>query len=174
MTDAVIIDLGAGPVRYRLPMARLVQVERECGDRSIIEVLEALSEGRGVAGHAAAVVRYAAPDPDAATAEFADRPLADVLAASRAILTATLLDVRLKPSSGAPGTRKSFKRGEVLATCGALGLDWERVGLGEYAEAVEAHNNQHSGRPQTEPLAPANVDRLKRIMAARAALDAAA
>ena len=33
-----------------------------------------------------------------------------------------------------------FRKGQVLANCGQLGLDWERVSLSGYLEALEAHN----------------------------------
>jgi len=51
----------------------------------------------------------------------------------------------------------------VLADCGTLGLDWERLSLSAYMEAVEANNE----RNEAPGKAPADVDRLGRLVAAR-------
>lgn len=50
----------------------------------------------------------------------------------------------------------------MLANCGQLGLDWERLSLGEYVEALEAHNAASDPKPE------ADMDRLRRFKAARA------
>lgn len=39
----------------------------------------------------------------------------------------------------------------MIASCGALGLDYERATLGEYAEAVEAHNEAQAGPGKDRP-----------------------
>lgn len=42
----------------------------------------------------------------------------------------------------------------MIASCGTLGLDYATVGLGEFLEAVEAHNaSSDPGKP--EPASPA-------------------
>lgn len=41
----------------------------------------------------------------------------------------------------------------MIASCGQLGLDWRETTLGEFMEAVEAHNVAHdSSKP--EPATP--------------------
>lgn len=43
----------------------------------------------------------------------------------------------------------------MIASCGALGLDWRTVGLGEFQEAVAAHNAAHAGGgDKPEPASP--------------------
>lgn len=46
------IDLDFGPGRYRfwLPMPRIVEIERLCGDKSIVTIYEELSSGIGLIG----------------------------------------------------------------------------------------------------------------------------
>lgn len=39
----------------------------------------------------------------------------------------------------------------MIASCGALGLDYERVTMGEFAEAVEAHNETMPSGDKPEP-----------------------
>lgn len=50
----------------------------------------------------------------------------------------------------------------ILANCGELGLDWERITLGEYFEALEAHNEAAPGE-KPEP----DLDRLRKFKEAR-------
>lgn len=45
----------------------------------------------------------------------------------------------------------------MIASCGTLGLDYECVTLGEFAEAVEAHNEQGAGPSKDQPE-PASDD----------------
>lgn len=52
----------------------------------------------------------------------------------------------------------------MIANCGQLGLDYERVSLGEYAEALEAHNMASEEGDKSKP----DLERLKRFKAARA------
>lgn len=51
----------------------------------------------------------------------------------------------------------------IFANCGKLGLDPERVTLGEYFEALEAHNEAVEPDKKTPDL-----DRLREFKAARA------
>jgi hypothetical protein len=41
----------------------------------------------------------------------------------------------------------------VIASCGVLGLDYNTIGLGEFEEAVEAHNEAPSA-DKPEPASP--------------------
>lgn len=52
-------------------------------------------------------------------------------------------------------------KGVVLRNCGALGLDWERLSLSGYVEAMNAGE-----RDDGEVTITADVSRLKRFMAA--------
>lgn len=38
-----------------------------------------------------------------------------------------------------------------MASCGSLGLDYAVIGLGEFLEAVEAHNEQGQTADKPEP-----------------------
>jgi hypothetical protein len=60
----------------------------------------------------------------------------------------------------------------LIANCGQLGLDWRTADLSDYLEALEAHNEAHSS--ETEPRQPADLDRLRRFMAAHKAAGSAA
>jgi len=40
----------------------------------------------------------------------------------------------------------------VLASCGALGMDWERTSLSMFMEAVEAHNAPTDGKPSASDM----------------------
>lgn len=46
-----MIDLNFGPGRYtfRLPMAKVIEIERLCGDKSIVTMYEEMSAGIGIA-----------------------------------------------------------------------------------------------------------------------------
>jgi hypothetical protein len=57
----------------------------------------------------------------------------------------------------------------VLANCGALGLNWERIGLSDYFEALEAHNDTHDsgGKGRGGDASAADLDRLRRFSKAR-------
>lgn len=48
MTDALTLDFGPGRYTFRLPMARIMEVERLCGDKSIVIMYEELSAGIGI------------------------------------------------------------------------------------------------------------------------------
>lgn len=48
MTDAITLDFGPGRYTFRLPMGRIVEVERLCGDKSIVQIYEELSAGIGI------------------------------------------------------------------------------------------------------------------------------
>lgn len=51
-------------------------------------------------------------------------------------------------------------KGLVIANCGALGLDWERLSMSGYLEAMAARSGgQDSGAPEISPA-------LRRFMAA--------
>ena len=45
----------------------------------------------------------------------------------------------------------------MIASCGTLGLDYERATLGEFSEAVEAHNEVSAGPAKDKPE-PASDD----------------
>jgi hypothetical protein len=45
VTDALQLDFGPGRYTFRLPMARIVEIERLCGDKSIVTIYEELSAG---------------------------------------------------------------------------------------------------------------------------------
>lgn len=48
MTDTVTTEFGRGRYAFRLPMARVVEVERLCGDKSIVTMYEEMSAGIGI------------------------------------------------------------------------------------------------------------------------------
>lgn len=48
MSDTLILDFGPGRYAFRLPMARIIEVERLCGDKSIVTIYEELSAGIGI------------------------------------------------------------------------------------------------------------------------------
>lgn len=50
----------------------------------------------------------------------------------------------------------------MIANCGGMHLDWERLSLSGYFEALEAHNEAASG----EVSAPPDPERLRRFVEA--------
>lgn len=42
------LDFGSGRYAFRLPMARIIEIERVCGDKSIVTMYEELSAGIGI------------------------------------------------------------------------------------------------------------------------------
>lgn len=53
----------------------------------------------------------------------------------------------------------------MIANCGGIGLDWKDLSLGEYLEALEAHNDAHAS-PGSEPKSTGDLDRLRRFVEA--------
>ena len=50
----------------------------------------------------------------------------------------------------------------MIASCGALGLDWERTSLSMFIEGVEAHNASMSPDKDREPASPEFRDFMRR------------
>lgn len=48
MTDTLALDFGPGRYTFRLPMPRIIEVERLCGDKSIVTMYEEMSAGIGL------------------------------------------------------------------------------------------------------------------------------
>jgi len=53
----------------------------------------------------------------------------------------------------------------VIANCGGMGLDWRGLSLGEYLEALEAHNEAHQ-RVDSGGDRPSDPERLRRFVEA--------
>jgi len=51
----------------------------------------------------------------------------------------------------------------VIANCGAMHLNWERLSLSGYLEALEAHNEAHQDLNAASDR-PSNPDRLRRFV----------
>ncbi|TKD50223.1 GTA-gp10 family protein [Sphingomonas baiyangensis] len=45
---AITLDFGRGTYRFWLPMPRIIEIERNCGDTSIVTIYESLSDGIGL------------------------------------------------------------------------------------------------------------------------------
>lgn len=45
---AIVLDFGPGRYRFWLPMQRIVECERACGDKSIVLMFEEMSAGIGI------------------------------------------------------------------------------------------------------------------------------
>lgn len=58
MTDALTLDFGPGRYTFRLPMARIIEVERACGDKSIVTMYEEMSAGIGLGAEDGASPRF--------------------------------------------------------------------------------------------------------------------
>lgn len=54
-------------------------------------------------------------------------------------------------------------KGLVIANCGAMGLDWERLSMSGYLEAVDARSRADGGARGV----PADMSDIKRFMIAR-------
>lgn len=52
----------------------------------------------------------------------------------------------------------------MIATSGALGLDWRALDLSSYLEAVEAHNEMQQASDGKPKATPDQIDRLRRAM----------
>jgi hypothetical protein len=48
-----------------------------------------------------------------------------------------------KKKSRGSGKPEPFRKGQLIANCGQLGLDWRQTDLSDYLEALEAHNEAH-------------------------------
>lgn len=122
MSDETAIDLEfAGQhIHFFLPMAKIIEIERLCGDKSIVSIYESLADGIGLErdtdvarflGTGAArikdiaeVIRCAAigggmspNDAGALVRDYVDgRPLAETAPVAWAILHAAVMGVRLK------------------------------------------------------------------------------
>ena len=59
-------------------------------------------------------------------------------------------------------TPEALSKGKLIANCGGMGLDWERLSLSGYFEALEAHNEAAGGDGKTKGVQ--DVDRLRRFM----------
>jgi len=129
--DETAIDLDFGPGHYRfwLPMARIVEIERLCGDKSVLTIhddlggalgLDADGEpvfvggGQGRIRDVYEVIRCAAIgggtapiDAKRLVDEYVDgRPLAETLPVAWAILEAAVRGVRLKKKADdVPGSQ---------------------------------------------------------------------
>lgn len=122
-----MIDLAFGPgeIHFRLPMARIIEIERLCGDKSIATMHDEMSGGIGLKQDGAAVflggggvrikdvyetIRCAAIGGGMAPIEakqlvdeYVDgRPYAETVPVAWAILNAALLDVGLKKKEPEP------------------------------------------------------------------------
>lgn len=53
----------------------------------------------------------------------------------------------------------------MIANCGGMHLNWERLSLSGYLEALEAHNEAPAA-PGSEPRAPTDPERLLRFVEA--------
>lgn len=51
----------------------------------------------------------------------------------------------------------------MIANCGGMGLDYRDISLGEYLEALEAHNEAHAA-PGSDSRGPADPERLRRFV----------
>jgi hypothetical protein len=56
-------------------------------------------------------------------------------------------------------------KGLVIANCGAMGLDWERLSMSGYLEAIAARGGEYEGAG--EPGEPHDRERLLRFHRAR-------
>jgi hypothetical protein len=54
----------------------------------------------------------------------------------------------------------------LIANCGALGINWERLSLSGYLEALEAHNDAHEV-PGVSEASGEPSERLDAVMRAR-------
>ncbi|MEJ7933489.1 hypothetical protein WG907_04355 [Sphingobium sp. AN558] len=50
----------------------------------------------------------------------------------------------------------------MIANCGGMHLNWERLSLSGYFEALEAHNDANSGGGQEKGVK--DIDRLRRFV----------
>jgi hypothetical protein len=140
LSDETAIELEFGDGRYRfwLPMARIIEIERNCGDKSIVTMLDEMSAAMGwTAGDdpapafvgggpvrirdVAEVIRCGAIggglaplDAKRLVESYVDgRPLSETAEVAWAILTAAVWGVRLKkkvePAEPVKPTRRSAK-----------------------------------------------------------------
>lgn len=124
MSDPLVLTFGGQDIPFALPMKWVMTIERECGDRSIVTMFEDMNAGIGLTqdeGQARFVgagsvrirdvyqiIRCAAigggmspNDAGALVNEYVDgRPYAETVPVAWAILSATILGVRLKKKEG--------------------------------------------------------------------------
>lgn len=63
MSDTLQLDFGPGRYTFRLPMARIVECERACGDKSIVTMYEEMSAGIGLSQDEAELPRFFGAGP---------------------------------------------------------------------------------------------------------------
>lgn len=124
MSDPLVLAFGGREIAFALPIKRVLEVERECGDKSIVTMLEEMSAGIGIAKDdgvakfvgvgavrikdVAEIIRCAAigggmAPNDAAMLvnEYVDgQPYSETVPVAWAILNATIMGVRLKKKEG--------------------------------------------------------------------------
>lgn len=96
---------------------------------------------------------------------FPARPIAEGASLAWRVLEAAIFGVQLKKKSKRTGqaeTPEPLSKGQVIANCGAMGLDWRFLSLSGYFEALEAANTMNS--PEEKPVEPSAG--LKRFMSA--------
>lgn len=60
-----------------------------------------------------------------------------------------------------PSKTPPLEKGQVIANCGGMNLDWSGLSLSAYFEALEAHNSAQGGKDGGK--APVDVERLNRF-----------
>lgn len=138
MSDTAIeLDFGDGRYRFWLPMARIIEIERLCGDKSILLMHEEMSlalrqfpgdEAVSFAGGGAARIRdvfevircgaigggLSPIDAKQLADNYVDgRPIAETLPVAWAILNAAIMGVSLKKKAEAPESESSKPSAKV-------------------------------------------------------------
>lgn len=149
---AITLPFAGADRRFWLTMPQIIEIERRA-DRSIFEIYEALGREEaslsevhdivslGLERGASLASVIAPPSIESAPPHlFPVMPLAEGLQLAWRILHAAISGIRLRQTGNkASGKPKPFRKGQVLANCGSLHLDWQSLSLSGYFEAIECH-----------------------------------
>lgn len=206
MPDTAMTLSFAGCNRlFWLPMPQVIELERRCEHTSVFAIYERIGAGCAtclevsetirlgligasrLAGRVGDGVGIADSHQIIDAHTFPSRPLAEDMATAWAIMHAAVGGIRLSRAGTKASARpQPLRKGQVIANAGALHLDWERLSLSSYFEAVEVHNEPQGNQEQRAPGDPerlrrfvdahrgSNGDKLAAVMKARLDGDAAA
>lgn len=176
MRDTIEAYVGGSMYAFRLTLPAAIDLERDCArlgddgkwtDHPLGELAKEVDGNHARAAHVAATVRAGLHSDErgivtpARSAQIVGclvdtRPLVECAGLASLVLVASLTTARMPTSSGRKraGKNQPLSRGDVLANCAAIGIDWQTLTLAAYAEVVAVHQQRNSdpnGKPGVQP-----------------------
>jgi hypothetical protein len=158
----------------RLMLPAAIDLERDCAklgsdgkwqDHPLGDLANEVDTGRARASHLLAAVRAGLHSdhrgsitPSRAAQIVADlaatRPLIEAAGLARLVLIASLTTARIPGDRRGKrgGKNQALSRGDVLANCAAIGVDWEALTLAAYAEVMTVQQQRNPNhKPGSQP-----------------------